>query len=463
MDQVMQAGAQAGNSLGGLIARALTGNAALKQKVYNATLDQVAGQYQKAQAGRKYASEADLNNDRLSALGGLQDAYAQNDLSPGQAILASLAARSADSLKDGDVINAALKLGAVNRSDAGNTQGSNAMLAAVQGKPMDYTKIDQNTAYNPNMTPDQSGMAPTQVGMGDIAAKMAQAAASRAAASNSYASAGEHQAHSRLFDTQTAAGGFSPGSSSGAGGGAESLLTDDAKALMAAGLSHGYSIPLPSFGIGAAGAQAKAQALNQLAASVKNNGVAWDDAISNMLQGKTATAGLTDVQKSSAKVNAWENSAAKQADIVLGLSDKTDRTGVPLFNKWLLAGRQGTGDVDVARFNNGVSTLAEEYARVMGGGNSTATDSTRQLAHTMLNSAMTQDQFNGVVGLMKQEMATRKAALSESVDQTRNTVIGKKSHEGDQPAMPKSDDEYNALPSGAMFVDPEDGKTYRKP
>lgn len=32
-----------------------------------------------------------------------------------------------------------------------------------------------------------------------------------------------------------------------------------------------------------------------------------------------------------------------------------------------------------------------------------------------------------------------------------------------QPSAPTSDAEYNALPSGAMFIDPDDGKTYRKP
>lgn len=31
------------------------------------------------------------------------------------------------------------------------------------------------------------------------------------------------------------------------------------------------------------------------------------------------------------------------------------------------------------------------------------------------------------------------------------------------PAQPKTLEEYNALPKGAIFVDPEDGKTYRKP
>lgn len=31
------------------------------------------------------------------------------------------------------------------------------------------------------------------------------------------------------------------------------------------------------------------------------------------------------------------------------------------------------------------------------------------------------------------------------------------------PARPKTQEEYNALPKGATFIDPEDGKTYRKP
>ena len=206
-------------------------------------------------------------------------------------------------------------------------------------------------------------------------------------------------------------------------GTAEELLTPDAKRLIATALMHGYSIPLPAFGIGHAGAVAKADALNQIAKQVVDSGMPMEAAVSGMIQGKTGMSGLQNVQTSAAKVNAWENSAAKQADITLELSDKVDRTGIPLFNKWLNAGRQGTGDVDTAQFNNGVNTLAEEYARVMGGGNATQTDSTRQLAHTMLNSAMTKDQFQGVVELMKREMATRRDALKESVKQTRGDIV----------------------------------------
>lgn len=241
------------------------------------------------------------------------------------------------------------------------------------------------------------------------------------------------------------------------GGGAQpegSLLTQDAQDLLSSALTHGYSIPLPAFGIGAAGAKAKAQALNTLAHNIKAQGMSMDDAVSGMLQGKTATAGLTDVQKSSAKINAWENSASKQADIALQVSDSVDRSGIPAFNRWINAGRQATGDVDVARLNNATNTLAEEYARVMGGGNSTATDSTRALAHSMLNSAMTKEQFQGVVGLMRQEMAARKQALADSVNQTRGTIVGRPQNEA--ASMPSAQPTPTARPRA---TNPQTGQT----
>ena len=31
------------------------------------------------------------------------------------------------------------------------------------------------------------------------------------------------------------------------------------------------------------------------------------------------------------------------------------------------------------------------------------------------------------------------------------------------PPMPKTDAEFAALPSGTKYIDPDDGKTYRKP
>lgn len=40
---------------------------------------------------------------------------------------------------------------------------------------------------------------------------------------------------------------------------------------------------------------------------------------------------------------------------------------------------------------------------------------------------------------------------------------GKTSNQSDGPARPQTDEEFNALPSGSMFVDPDDGNIYRKP
>jgi len=201
------------------------------------------------------------------------------------------------------------------------------------------------------------------------------------------------------------------------------LLTDDGKALMDASIAHGYNMPMPSMGYGKAGTAAKAAAINSLAERFKGAGISPDAAVSQMMQGNTAISGLRSLQNVNAKIMGWEASASKQADIALGMSNQVGRTGVPIFNSWILAGRQGTGSKEVAQFNNTVNTLAEEYARVMGGGNSTATDSTRALAHTMLNSAMTQDQFAGVVAKMRQEMTARTQALQGAVNTQRGAAI----------------------------------------
>ena len=202
-------------------------------------------------------------------------------------------------------------------------------------------------------------------------------------------------------------------------------FSDDAKQLAATAMAHGYAIPMPSMGYGKAGAAAKAAAMNQLAAQIKAGGMSWDQGISNMIQGKTATQGLTGLQKTFANVSGWEASAASQATIALELSNKVNRTGVPVFNAWLMAGRKATGDVDVAQFDNATNTLAEEYAKVMGGGgNTAATDSSRALAHKMLSSAMSQDQFTGVVSLLQREMKARTDALHSAVETQRGSIVG---------------------------------------
>jgi hypothetical protein len=119
------------------------------------------------------------------------------------------------------------------------------------------------------------------------------------------------------------------------------------------------------------------------------------------------------------------------------------------------------GDPDVSQLDNATNTLAEEYAKVMGAGNAAATDSARALAHSMVNSSQTQQQFHATITLMRQEMQQRAAGLDAAVQGQRDTIIGKKAGAGSVPHV-TTQAEFDALPKGALYIEP-DGKTYRKP
>lgn len=233
------------------------------------------------------------------------------------------------------------------------------------------------------------------------------------------------------------------------------LLTDDAKALVAAAAAHGYNIPITNMGFGKAGTESKERMLNSLAASLKNAGLSPDQGISQMMQGATTFSGLRSLANVNAKILGFEQSAEKEADLALTASSNVSRTGAPVFNAWLLAGRQGlAGDPSVSRFNNAVSALAEDYARVIGGGNPSATDSTRELAHKMLNSAMTQQQFQGVVDQMRKEMNARTSGIQGAVQSLRETATANDGHGGSGwPGDPAK-----AASSGPIATNPQTGQ-----
>ncbi len=203
------------------------------------------------------------------------------------------------------------------------------------------------------------------------------------------------------------------------------LLTPEGNDLVSTAMSVGYSLPLPTFGMGTAAGKAKADAINALAKKWADAGISPQDGISAMIQGKTATSGLTTLQKTYAGVAGWEESAKAQAKIALNLSNSFDRTNFPLVNRAILAGYQQTGDPRVDPLVNSVKTLAEEYAKVIGAGNAAATDSARELAHEMFNTAQSKEQFVAVVDNMMKEMAGRTGGLQTAISHQRSSVMGR--------------------------------------
>jgi hypothetical protein len=111
----------------------------------------------------------------------------------------------------------------------------------------------------------------------------------------------------------------------------------------------------------------------------------------------------------------------KNLAIVEKLSDKVDRTGVPVINRWLVAGKKSiAGDPDVAAFNGAVRTAINEYAKVTSSvsGAGVTSDTARKEIEDILNMAQTPEQTKAVVALLRSEMTNRKEGFEEQIKET---------------------------------------------
>ena len=116
-------------------------------------------------------------------------------------------------------------------------------------------------------------------------------------------------------------------------------------------------------------------------------------------------------------IKAFEEMANKNADIALEMSDKVDRSGTPVVNRWFLAANNKiAGDVDTATFNTAVNVFVNEYAKIMSGsmGNTPVSDSARKEAHEILNTAQTPAQLRANIKLLQREMQNRIKGLDDS-------------------------------------------------
>lgn len=180
---------------------------------------------------------------------------------------------------------------------------------------------------------------------------------------------------------------------------------------------------LPPLGMKATALRTKI--LERAAQMNSQAGIAPADAATNQMEGKAQGQALAALDRQQALVGGFERTADKNADLALSASAKVDRTGVPAFNKWLLAGKTGTGSVEAANFNAANNSFVEEYAKVMSGasgGGVAATDSARQRAHEILNTSMTPDQYRTNVALLKKEMQNRLDAMNEQRDSIRDSL-----------------------------------------
>jgi hypothetical protein len=173
----------------------------------------------------------------------------------------------------------------------------------------------------------------------------------------------------------------------------------------------------------------RAQILQRAAQIAKDSGDTNKEVVLRGQANQANASALTTLTKNKTAVSAYERTAQANGDLALKLSDETDRTGMPVVNRWINAGRKEVeGDPSIAKFNAANESFVNEYAKVISGGmgNTPVSDSARQHAHEMLSTAMTKEQYKQVIAVLKQEMSNRMSGFDQEELSLRTNLIGGK-------------------------------------
>jgi hypothetical protein len=237
---------------------------------------------------------------------------------------------------------------------------------------------------------------------------------------------------------------------------ADALLTPEELKYYSESVANGGD--LPTLGMGKDAAKVRRQILAQAADININRNIGGTQG--NLLKAdlKANTRSLGDLTKLRTNVEASERTASLNMDQVLKLAPKGVAGGVPLFNKWIQAGRRAIpGDADLAALDTAMTTAANEYAAVMtrqAGSGAPTSDTARAEAHGLLHSAQNLGAISSTIRQMKIDMANRKHSLSEQDQILRGNIMA-----GAGSAIPRGAGGGAALPPGIPAGAQRGGKT----
>lgn len=186
------------------------------------------------------------------------------------------------------------------------------------------------------------------------------------------------------------------------------LVTDPA--IEAAANRYLLDGTLPALGIGKSGAAMKAAVLNRAAELGGERGIKPEEQRPLQINTAANKSALTQVSKQEAMVGAFEKNFLRNVDLAEKASEAVDRTGVPLVNKWINAGKRAiAGDVELSKLDIAIKAAVNEYTKIISGsmGNTVMAQSEIERVNNLLNAAQTKEQVKGVLDFMKQETKNR--------------------------------------------------------
>lgn len=217
-------------------------------------------------------------------------------------------------------------------------------------------------------------------------------------------------------------------------------LTLTVGAQKALGERFGITGELPGLGLGRAATEARAAIINKWAEQLNQSGQTGADQAQIQAAYKASRNELSRLQSQRGSVMAFAKTADLNLKLAGELSEKVGRSGIPVLNRWLLAGKRSLqGDTDVVRFDAAVRTAINEYARVTttvtGGG--ITSDTARKEVESMLNSAQTPQQVQAVLKTLEQEIENRRTGYDEQITSIKDSITNMANPTKKEPEMGK--------------------------
>jgi len=177
-------------------------------------------------------------------------------------------------------------------------------------------------------------------------------------------------------------------------------------------------------------------------------------------------AALTQQEKSKAAVQGFENTAVMNGKVLIDLAKKIDTTGIPVMERWIRAGKQATGDPDVAAFHAQMGAYRAEVAKIITNPNMTGvlTDTARKEVEEFLPNPSSIGQIERVVGLFEQDFKRREYSIDQQIFRLRNEL--KSGTPNTAPIAPTgayaAPEQKKLIQQGDWLYDPDTKQPIRK-
>ena len=257
----------------------------------------------------------------------------------------------------------------------------------------------------------------------------------------------------------------------------DALLPDETVSTMAEQYLAGDRTVMQNLGRGAQGSQNIVKLRGEIAKKMGEQGVSGSDMATKMAEFEGLKAGERTLTQRTANIGMRVTEAKMFAPLALAASEKVDRTQFPTLNGLIMAAEKGTGDENVVRLGVATQSLLNAYAAAVTP-TGTPTEGAQNRAHELLDKAWSQGQFKSAIDQLMIEMNAASKSPGIVREEFRNIGKGKAGEAPGQaaPTAPPvgaapsagsnlnvTEQQYNALPSGAVYTIPGDPTPRFKP